>query len=388
MRQAVRQAGAVRKRHRAGRLHERALYRRLDGRWPRRRRRPWAHARRRCGENRPCRPGPRRPAARRARERLRGALEPRPRSYNGSGKQHSSRLARMFRGRARAFASEGRRDPGTSCSDRFTEADPRYRTRGTGIALMMTMAIADRPFLGSVRSALTDRIRFCSRCGVVREEREVGFSPPDVERVCADCGMGVMLVCGRDALPAERMAFLIVTEDLRISAVSEAAERIFGSERELVGSMLFATLTCPLGLEELATRVARAAGGDRDVVRSRSSSSEAHGPASAGSRLAWPAVDRPEAPSWPSSRCSSSNLQNTEHSSNWALQPAPSQVSRRCDARSRARSASQVVKLPENGENLCSRWGKQLLLTPKETCDERDPDERSSRTSGRQPQHA
>jgi PAS domain-containing protein len=131
---------------------------------------------------------------------------------------------------------------------------------------MMTMAIADRPFLGSVRSALTDRVRFCSRCGVVREEREVGFSPPDVERVCADCGMGVMLVCGRDALPAERMAFLIVTEDLRVSAVSEAAERIFGSERELVGSMLFATISCPLGLEELATRVARAAGGDRDVV--------------------------------------------------------------------------------------------------------------------------
>ena len=64
---------------------------------------------------------------------------------------------------------------------------------------MMTMALADRPFLGSVRSALTDRIRFCSRCGMTREERELRFNPPDTERVCADCGMGVMLVCERDA---------------------------------------------------------------------------------------------------------------------------------------------------------------------------------------------
>jgi PAS domain-containing protein len=128
------------------------------------------------------------------------------------------------------------------------------------------MALADRPFLGSVRSAITDRVRFCSRCGVIREERELGFNPPDVERVCADCGMGVMLVCARDALPTDGMAFLIVTEDLRISAVSEAAERIFGSERELVGTMLFATITSPLGLEELALRVARAASGNRDVI--------------------------------------------------------------------------------------------------------------------------
>jgi hypothetical protein len=131
---------------------------------------------------------------------------------------------------------------------------------------MMTMALADRPFLGSVRSALTDRIRFCSRCGVTREERDLAFNPPDVERVCADCGMGVMLVCERDALPSDGMAFLIATEDLRISAVSEAAERIFGAEMDLVGSMLFTTISCPLGLEELALRVGRAAGGDRDVI--------------------------------------------------------------------------------------------------------------------------
>jgi hypothetical protein len=132
--------------------------------------------------------------------------------------------------------------------------------------MTMTMALADRPFLGSVRSAITDRVRFCSRCGVIREEKELGFTPPDVERVCADCGMGVLLVCGRDALPNEHMAFLIVTDDLRISAVSEAGERIFGSEERLVGTMLFATLRCPLGLEELALRVSRAASGDRDVI--------------------------------------------------------------------------------------------------------------------------
>ena len=173
---------------------------------------------------------------------------------------------------------------------------------------MMTMAIADRPFLGSVRSALTDRIRFCSRCGVVREEREVGFSPPDVERVCAECGMGVMLVCGRDALPTERMAFLIVTDDLRISAVSEAAERIFGSERELVGSMLFATHQLPAGSRGARHRASHARPAETATWScSPSSSNEAHGRASAVSRLASRAVDRRAAPSWPSSRCSRSS---------------------------------------------------------------------------------
>jgi hypothetical protein len=131
---------------------------------------------------------------------------------------------------------------------------------------MMTLALADRPFLGSVRTALTDRIRFCSRCGITREERELGATPPGLERVCSACGMGVMLGCSRDALPTDGMSFLIVTEDLRISAVSDAAERIFGQETELLGTMLFATLSCPLGLEELALRIARAASGSRDVI--------------------------------------------------------------------------------------------------------------------------
>ncbi|HKN93444.1 MAG TPA: hypothetical protein VJU60_03855 [Thermoleophilaceae bacterium] len=128
------------------------------------------------------------------------------------------------------------------------------------------MALADRPFLGSVRSALTDRIRFCSRCGILREERDLGFNPPDLERVCGECGMGVMLTAGRDALPGPRMSFLIATEDLRISAVSEGAERIFGPETELLGKMLFTAMTSPLGLEELALRIGRAASGGRDVV--------------------------------------------------------------------------------------------------------------------------
>jgi ribosomal protein S27AE len=131
---------------------------------------------------------------------------------------------------------------------------------------MMTMALADRPFLSSVRTALTDRIRFCSRCGITREEREVGTKPVGLERVCSRCGMGVMLNCSRDALPTDGMSFLIVTEDLRISAVSEAAERVFGEETELLGTMLFATMTCPLGLEELALRIARAASGERNVI--------------------------------------------------------------------------------------------------------------------------
>jgi PAS domain-containing protein len=127
------------------------------------------------------------------------------------------------------------------------------------------LAQGGRPFLEAVRSP-NDRIRFCSRCGNVREERAPrGDRRP--ERVCSDCGMGVLLAASREALPAEGMSFLIVTNDLRISAVSEAAERLFGSpEPDLIGTNLLRVMTSPDSDDELALQVARAANGARGVA--------------------------------------------------------------------------------------------------------------------------
>jgi hypothetical protein len=101
-------------------------------------------------------------------------------------------------------------------------------------------------------------IRFCSRCG------EPSNEPPKAQvnlirdRVCGQCGMGLMLSCTRDALPGPAAVFMVFTYELVVSAVSEAAERVFGLEQELLGRHLNEVLTSPMGDVQLASQVARA----------------------------------------------------------------------------------------------------------------------------------
>ncbi len=63
-----------------------------------------------------------------------------------------------------------------------------------------------------------DEVEFCSYCGRIGSEGE---------RVCSHCGLGVRLRTGQNVLPPDA-AFLIVPADGRVSAVSEAAERVLG----------------------------------------------------------------------------------------------------------------------------------------------------------------
>jgi hypothetical protein len=101
-------------------------------------------------------------------------------------------------------------------------------------------------------------IRFCSRCG------EPSNTPPKAQvnlirdRVCRHCGMGLMLSCTRDAMPGAAALFMVFTYELVVSAVSEAAERVFGPEQELLGRHLSEVLTSPMGEVQLASHVARA----------------------------------------------------------------------------------------------------------------------------------
>jgi hypothetical protein len=100
-------------------------------------------------------------------------------------------------------------------------------------------------------------IRFCSRCGQPSEEPP---NRPELRgRVCDHCGMGMMLTCGRDAMPGAGAAFLIINFDLSVSAVSEGGEKIFGSELTLAGAGLLDVVTSPLGDEQLARTVGHAA---------------------------------------------------------------------------------------------------------------------------------
>ena len=100
-------------------------------------------------------------------------------------------------------------------------------------------------------------IRFCSRCGLPSEEPP--GRPELRRRVCHRCGMGMMLSCGRDALPGEGAAFLILTYELTVSAVSEGGERLFGGEGSVTGVHLLDLLTSPLGDDQLMRKVGQAA---------------------------------------------------------------------------------------------------------------------------------
>jgi PAS domain-containing protein len=110
-------------------------------------------------------------------------------------------------------------------------------------------------------SARAGAIRFCSRCG---EPAPTGREPLRATRVCATCGMGMLLSCARQALPGVGAAFLIVTSDLAVSAVSRAGEELFGPEDEVLGAPLVDLLFSPLGEARLAATVTQAALRPRD----------------------------------------------------------------------------------------------------------------------------
>lgn len=130
---------------------------------------------------------------------------------------------------------------------------------------MAALIKIDHSFTSSAAGDAT--VRFCSRCGEPAED-----PPRELERrraqrrVCGNCGMGLLLRCGRDALPGAGAAFLIATAELEVSAVSAAAERIFGSEPEVLGLHLLEMVTSPIGDPQLARIVGQAAMRSREPV--------------------------------------------------------------------------------------------------------------------------
>jgi hypothetical protein len=127
----------------------------------------------------------------------------------------------------------------------------------------MTLAQAARNIERTVGGAR--RIRFCSRCGTLDAGRDKRPLAHGRERVCSDCGMGILLSCSREALVTAGASFVIVTDDLRVSAVSQTAERMFAPEIEMLGSQVLRWMSSPLGADELAAAVSRAARGSREV---------------------------------------------------------------------------------------------------------------------------
>lgn len=125
----------------------------------------------------------------------------------------------------------------------------------------------DHSFTSAAAAAQrANTVRFCSRCGEPAGDPPRGESPLVLSRVCETCGMGMLLSCLREALPGAGAAFLIATVDLRVSAVSEPAESLFGAEGALLGQAVTEIVTSPMGDEALARAVARAALRSREPV--------------------------------------------------------------------------------------------------------------------------
>jgi hypothetical protein len=117
------------------------------------------------------------------------------------------------------------------------------------------------------RAEQVELTRFCTHCGSLFEASNAAPERPLRGRVCSACGLGVVLTCAHDLLNQPGGAFLVVTSDLRISAASEAAEKMLDSGQGLPGQPLLSILTSPKGVAELARRVVRAAMGDRSIER-------------------------------------------------------------------------------------------------------------------------
>lgn len=79
--------------------------------------------------------------------------------------------------------------------------------------------------------AHTDARAFCGHCGRAPERSAEALA----SRVCARCGMGLILYAAPEAAPAARDPFLVVDSSLAICAVSRRAERLLGvTETEAV----------------------------------------------------------------------------------------------------------------------------------------------------------
>jgi hypothetical protein len=72
---------------------------------------------------------------------------------------------------------------------------------------------------------LAPEVMFCSHCGTKPEAGET-ISPT---RVCAACGLGLLLHCAEDVAPKPGDAFLVLDHTLSVCAVSAAAERLLAT---------------------------------------------------------------------------------------------------------------------------------------------------------------
>jgi hypothetical protein len=83
-----------------------------------------------------------------------------------------------------------------------------------------------RPALRIVEGGRDTTVEWRWFCGYCAAAPADGLVPSPSGRVCASCGLGVMLETRADAIPTDRDAFLIVDDRLLTQAVSRDAQRL------------------------------------------------------------------------------------------------------------------------------------------------------------------
>lgn len=89
-------------------------------------------------------------------------------------------------------------------------------------------------------------ISFCSHCGA----RPAGPSGAASSRVCAACGLGLILESGADIAPRAGDAFLVLDRTLSVCAVSQAAERLLATSEPDAVNRHITNLLMPAEQEE------------------------------------------------------------------------------------------------------------------------------------------
>ncbi|HJS93826.1 MAG TPA: PAS domain-containing protein [Solirubrobacteraceae bacterium] len=109
-------------------------------------------------------------------------------------------------------------------------------------------------------------VAFCSHCGA-RPTPPPNVPAATQSRVCASCGLGLILESPADAAPSAGDAFLVLDHSLAVCAVSEAAERLLATSEPDVVNRHVSDLLMAAEAEEkngagLSAAVAWAARGD------------------------------------------------------------------------------------------------------------------------------
>lgn len=131
----------------------------------------------------------------------------------------------------------------------------------------------ERPVLRLVDGGLDSAVEwrwFCGHCAAPSP----GAPPSPNARVCASCGLGLLLETREDAVPAGRDAFLVVDSSLLVQGMSEQAQVFLGMAEELAVNQPVAELLVPADAQSqsatgFAAAIAQAADGqDPDTARS------------------------------------------------------------------------------------------------------------------------